>query len=74
MRKQTWIEHAMAFKTSSRNSGGVIDWTVAKSMLFDPPGYPDGSALSNLKLKSVPANDCVLDCEKRSSCPENRAH
>jgi len=54
----------MAFKTSPRSSGGVINWTVARSMVLESPVYPDGSALSNLMLKTVPERDCVLSREK----------
>lgn len=53
----------MAFKTSSRNSGGVIDWTVAKSMVSESPRYPDGSVLSNVMLNTVPARDYILNRE-----------
>lgn len=36
-------------------------------MVLEFPGYPDGSVLSNLMLKMVPARDCVLNCEKRTN-------
>ena len=61
----------MAFKTSPRNSGGVIDWTAAKSMRLE---YPDGSVLSNLMLKTVPARDCILSREKGTYSSQERAH
>lgn len=72
--KRTWMDCAMALKTSSRNCGGVIDWMVAKSMVLESLGYPDGSILSNLMLNSVPARDCVLNCEEGTPRPEKRAH
>lgn len=59
------MERAIACRTSSRNSGGVIDWTAAKSIVVEFPVYPDGNVLSNLVLKTVPAMDCVLNREKR---------
>ena len=68
------MERAMAFKTSPRSSGGVINWTVAKSMVLESPVYPDGSAVSNLMLKTVPDRDCVLSREKGTYSSQKRAH
>ena len=68
------MERAMEFKTSSRSSGGVVNPTVAKSMVLESPWYLDGSVLSNLMLNSVPARDYVFSREKGTSRSENRAH
>lgn len=57
------MERATAFKTSSRNSGGVINRMVAKSMVLEFPRYPGGSVLSNLMSNSVPARDWALNIE-----------
>ena len=59
------MERAMARTTSSRNSGGVIKWTVDRLIVLEFSGYPSGSILSNLVLKTEPARDCVLNREKR---------
>ena len=68
------MERAIAFKTSSRNSCGTIERTAVKSMAPELPWYPDGSVLSNLMLKTVPARDCVLSREKGIYSSEQRAH
>ena len=67
------MERAMAFKTSPRSSGGVINWTAAKPMVLESLVYPDGSALSNLMLKTVPERDCVLSREKGTYSLQKRA-
>ena len=72
--QQTWMERAMAFKTSPRSSGGVTNWTAAKSMVLESPVYPGGSALSNLMLKTVPERDCVSSREKGTYSSQKRAH
>jgi len=64
----------MAFKTSPRSSGGVINWTAAKSMVLESPVYPDGSVLSNLMLKTVPERDCALSREKGTYSSQKCAH
>ena len=53
------MERATAFRTSFLSSGGVIDWIVAKSNVLASTRYSDGSVLSNLMLKTVPARDCI---------------
>jgi len=67
-----WMRSAMTFKTPPHSSGGVTNWTVAKSMVLESPVYPDGSALSNLMLNTVPERDqCVLSREKGTDGSRN---
>ena len=68
------MECAMESKTSSRNSGGVINPTVAKSRVLEFPRYSDGSILSNLRSNTVPDRDWALTREKWTSRPERYAH
>ena len=58
------MEWVTAFRTWSRISGGVIEWTAVKSIVLEFPRYPEGSAPSSLVLNTVPAMDCMLNCEE----------